>query len=365
MIDTGRDVRVALIGYGFAGKTFHAPLIRATPGLALTLVASRDAVKVHADLPGVEVVGDPLHAIADARTGLVVIATPNDSHAPLARAALAAGKHVVVDKPFTLTLADARALAALADERARLLSVFQNRRWDSDYLGVQQAIGQGLVGEVTHFESHIDRFRPEVRARWREQAGPGSGLWFDLGPHLVDQALHLFGLPERVLASFAAQRDGAESEDWAHVLLDYGTRRVILHASMLAAGGSARFTVHGSRGSLIKQRADRQETQLLAGLAPGAPGWGEDADAMLFYDGGASPQRLPTPAGDQRRYYAAVRDALRGSAANPVTPAQAVAVMAVLEAAIESAARGHTVTPSLTDAEFAAFPMPSRPPGTG
>jgi len=348
-------IAVALIGYGYAGKTFHAPLIAATPGLELTLVASGDAAKVGAGLPAVEVVGDPMRAIADARTELVVIATPNASHATLVRAALRAGKHVVVDKPFTLHLSEARELAALAAGSERLLSVFHNRRWDSDYLGVKQAIEQGTIGEVVHFESHFDRFRPEVRARWREQDLPGSGIWYDLGPHLVDQALQLFGVPERVIASLATQRERGQASDWAHVLLEYGERRVILHAGMLVAGGATRFTVHGVRGSLVKRNADRQEAQLLAGMRPGAPGWGEDDDDLQFYDGSAPARPLPVPAGDQRRYYAGIRDALLGVAANPVTPAQAVAVMAVLEAASESAQRGCAVSPPLTEAERGAL----------
>lgn len=347
-------LRVALIGYGFAGKTFHAPLIAATPGLSLSLVGSRDPAKVHADHPRIKVIDDPLAAVTDPRADLVVIATPNDSHAPLARAALAAGKHVVVDKPFTLDLAEARELSELAQRHRRLLSVFHNRRWDSDYLGVKQAIADGVLGEVAHFESHIDRFRPQVRERWREQAGPGSGVWWDLGPHLVDQALQLFGLPERVVASLAIQRRDGQSSDWAHVLLEYGARRVVLHASMLAAGGSARFVVHGERGSLVKPRADQQEAQLLAGVVPGSPGWGADGDDLIFHDGEGS-RRLTTPSGDQRRYYMGVRDAVLGHGDNPVPPAQAIAVMAVLEAAQRSADEGRAVGLSLDARERAEF----------
>lgn len=347
-------LRVALIGYGFAGKTFHAPLIAATPGLALSVVGSRDAAKVQADHPHARVIGDPFAAATDADVDLVVIATPNHSHAPLARVALRAGKHVVVDKPFTLNLDEARELVALAHRHARVLSVFQNRRWDSDYLGVKQAIDDGLLGEVAHFESHIDRFRPQVRERWREQAGPGTGVWWDLGPHLADQALQLFGLPDRVVASLAVQREGGIVADWAHVLLEYPRRRVVLHASMLAAGGSPRFLVHGRRGSLVKPRADRQEAQLLAGFVPGAPGWGEDDDALEWHDEHGE-RRLPTPAGDQRRYYMAVRDAIAGSGANPVPPAQALALMAVLEAAVESAEHGRAAVPALSADEREAF----------
>ncbi|WP_034157434.1 oxidoreductase [Sphingomonas sp. ERG5] len=348
------SVRVALIGYGFAGRTFHAPLIRATPGLDLALVASRDAAKVHADLPGMAVEADPLRAVTDPAIELVVIAAPNSRHAPLARAALAAGKHVVVDKPFTLDLAEARALIALAEQHDRLLSVFHNRRWDSDYLGVKQLIDSGALGEVVHFESHFDRFRPEVRGRWREQALPGSGVWFDLGPHLVDQALQLFGLPESIQANLAVQRPGGQIDDWAHIVLNHGGRRIVLHAGMVVAGGSMRFTVHGSKASVVKQRADGQERQLLDGVIPGAPGWGEDDDDLVLYQGD-DVRRLPTPAGDQRQYYRAIHRALRDGAANPVPPIQALAVMAVIEAATQAATEGRTTRLPLTDAELAAW----------
>jgi len=338
-------IRAGLIGYGYAGKTFHALLIAATPGLELACVASSDAPKVHADWPQVEVVADAQTLIARDDIDLVVIASPNDTHAPLARAALRAGKHAVVDKPFALDLDEARAVIAAAHENNRLLSVFHNRRWDSDFLGVKQAIADGLLGRVVHFESHIDRFRPEVRARWREGAGPGAGLWFDLGPHLIDQALQLFGLPARVQANFARQRTGALSDDWVHVVLDYaGGLRAILHASMLVAGGSPRFIVHGERGSLIKHDADRQEAQLKAGVMPGTDDWGIDPDAMLLHqDADAAPRRILAPRGDQRQYYVGIERAVRGLGPNPVTPDEALAVMNILETAQRSAREGRSL----------------------
>ena len=348
-------LNAVLIGYGFAGKTFHAPLLSATPGLNLYAIASSDAAKVHADFPAMQVIGDPQQAIAHPDIDLVVIASPNTTHAPLARQALEAGKHVVVDKPFTLDMQEARELIALAQEKRLLLSVFHNRRWDSDYLGVRQAIEQGLVGKVVQFESHIDRFRPQVRVRWREQNVPGSGLWFDLGPHLIDQALQLFGLPESVQGNIAALRDKAEVNDWAHVILNYPAHRVILHCSMLVAGGVSRFSVHGTKGSLIKARADRQESQLLAGVTPGSAGWGEDDDALVLYSGEEAPRQLPTPAGDQRQYYLQIARALSGQQQNPVPAQQALAVMAVLEAAVKAAESGQAQQPALNAEEKSAL----------
>jgi predicted dehydrogenase len=352
---TYNSVRVGLIGYGFSGKTFHAPLISAVRGLALSAIASSDPNKVHVDIPSVTIYEDPFSLATATDIDLVVIASPNASHAPLARAAIAAGKHVVIDKPFTLDLTEARDLIALSRSQSLLLSVFHNRRWDSDFLTIRQAIADGLVGRVSHFESHFDRFRPEVRDRWREDGGPGSGVWFDLGPHLIDQALQLFGLPDRVQANFAHQRAGSLVDDWAHVVLDYGERRALLHSGMMAAGGTSRFIVHGDAGSVVKRYADRQEQQLLSGIRPGEACWGADPDALLVYDRNGKERAVPATRGDQRMYYAGVVDALNGSVSNTVTPIQALAVMAVIEAAVNSVRTGVSVELPLTIEERASW----------
>src|SRR6185369_7217421 len=229
-------IRVAIIGYGYATKTFHAPLIASVPGLALRAVSSSDASKVLADWPQLAVEASPQALIAREDIDLVVVPTPNDTHHPLARAALLAGKHVVVDKPFTLTLAEAQDLCTVAKQCGRLLSVFHNRRWDGDFLTVRELVAAGTLGRLTHVESHFDRYRPTVRARWREQAGPGSGLWVDLGAHLLDQSVQLFGLPEAMTVDLMTQRDGAVTNDAFHALLRYADGlRVVLHATALAA----------------------------------------------------------------------------------------------------------------------------------
>ena len=352
MAGTKDTVAVGLIGYGYAARTFHAPMITATPGLELVAVASSRAADVHADHPGVDVV-DADGLIARGDVDLVVIASPNDTHRPLAEAALRAAHHVVVDKPFTLSLPDARAILATADRCRRIVSVFQNRRWDSDYLGIKQVIEDGLIGEVAHFESHIDRYRPNPRDRWRENPGPGAGLWFDLGPHLADQALQLFGLPEAVTADLASLRAGSRTDDWAHVILDYPQRRVVLHASMLAAGAYTRFVAHGTAGTVVKHGSDIQEDQLKTGVAPGAPGWGEDPDDMLLYDAAGRRHSLPTPAGDQLQYYREVTRAITGDGPNPTSPQQILAVMAVVDAARESARTGHRAELALSQDERA------------
>jgi predicted dehydrogenase len=328
-------IRVGLIGFGYAGRTFHAPLIGATEGIALAAVASSQPEAVRAALGDVAVVATPEALIARDDIDVIVVASPNNSHAPLAIAALEAGKHVVVEKPFALSLDEAREVVAAAERAGRLLSVFHNRRWDGDFLSVKAAIDRGDIGAVVHFESHFDRFRPAVRDRWRERDTPGGGIWYDLGPHLIDQALQLFGLPEAIEASLATLRPNGQAHDWAHAILHYPTRRVILHASMLVAGGSARFTVHGTAGSLVKPGADQQEAQLLAGIVPGAPGWGADADALVLHDGEGSRHVSPLP-GDQRGFYRGLVAAIRGEGPNPVPPVEALAVMALIEAGIRS-----------------------------
>lgn len=336
---TNRAVGTALVGYGFAGKTLHAPLIRSVPGLHLVAIVSNNEAKVKADLPDVPVVAAAEQVFADPAVELVVIATPNDSHFDLARRALAGRKHVVIDKPFTTTVAEAMELIACAERAGRLLSVFHSRRWDADFLTVRQVIATGELGDVMHFESHYDRYRPAVVPRWRERPGPGSGIWFDLGSHLADQALQLFGAPEAVYGDLAVQRRGAEAADYFHVLLRYGNRRVVLHGSNLFAESSRRFEVHGTKGSYIKTGMDPQEPAMRRGERPGGPGWGIDPnDGILtaWVNNTAQARRVETLPGDYREYYQAMGRAIREGAPNPVSPFEALAAMAVLEIACRS-----------------------------
>jgi predicted dehydrogenase len=350
-----KPIRVALVGFGYAGRVFHAPLISATPGLLLRVLGTRRSAS-EAGYPDSVAVADPFAAARHPDADLVVIATPNESHVPLAEAALRAGKHVVVDKPFTITLAEARALTTLAAAAGRVLSVFQNRRWDSDFLGVRSAVAGGMLGDVVEVRSEMSRYRPEVRDRWRERAGPGSGVWYDLGSHLVDQALLLFGPPAIVAADLRIQRRGGTAVDWFHVLLGYGRSRVILSSSMLAAAPAPRFLVRGTEASLTKLSWDPQEEQLLRGLRPGSPGWGVDPDPLTIHPGeGAEPREMAAPPGSYPTYYAALRDAIAGVGEPPVPAVQGCAVMSVIEAGARSAAEGRVVTPDFTPAERHAW----------
>ncbi|HID3223303.1 TPA: oxidoreductase [Enterobacter cloacae] len=334
------SIRVGLIGYGYASKTFHAPLIAGTPGMALAAMSSSDATKVHADWPTVPVVSEPKHLFNDPNIDLIVIPTPNDTHFPLAKAALEAGKHVVVDKPFTVTLSQARELDALAKSLGRLLSVFHNRRWDSDFITVKALLSEGTLGEITYFESHFDRFRPQVRNRWREQAGPGSGIWYDLAPHLLDQAVNLFGLPVSMTVDLAQLRPGAQTTDYFHAILSYPQRRIVLHGTMVAAAESARYIIHGTRGSYVKFGLDPQEDRLKNGERLPQEDWGYDMrDGVVTKVEGETlvEETLLTSPGNYPAYYAAVRDALNGTGENPVPASQAIQIMELIELGIESA----------------------------
>ncbi|MCW4455572.1 oxidoreductase [Flavobacterium sp. MXW15] len=340
-------LNLALVGYGFAGRTFHAPLIAQTPGLRLHGIVTGQQALAGADFPDARIVDDADRMLADADVDGVVIATPNRTHAALALAALAAGKHVLVDKPFTVTSAEARAVIEAARRAGRIASVFHNRRWDADFLTLQRLLAEGTLGRIGEFHSHFDRMRPQPRDRWRESGEPGAGLWFDLGPHLLDQALQLFGPPLAIQADLMAQRPGARSDDWFHAVLHYPAHRAFLHAGSLVADHRLRFAVHGSAGSYLKHGLDVQEAQLRDGRLPGSDGWGVDPLpgrlTTLDADGRMHQRDIANERGDYRCCYAALRDAMRGEAPPPVSAAQALAVMQLLEAGRRSADSGQRV----------------------
>ena len=342
-----QGVRVGLLGYGFAGATFHAPLIQATPGLTLAAVVSTRLAAGTLG-PGVAVLPSAEPLLADPTIDLVVVATPNATHAPLAQQALWAGKHVVVDKPFVVVSREGADLIALAAQRGRILSVFHNRRWDNDFLTVQACLRAGRLGEVMVYEAHYDRYRPRVRGRWREQPGPGSGLLYDLGAHLIDQALVLFGPPATVFAEVAAQRPGAQSDDYFHLLLGYGRRKVLLHGGSLVAAPGPRFLIHGTTGSFQKSGSDSQEAALQAGQRPGAPGWGTDTPEMyatvVSYEGETPvTTRVPTVPGAYPTYYAGIHAAIVHGQPPPVRAEEAVQVIQVIEAAQASSAQQRVI----------------------
>jgi scyllo-inositol 2-dehydrogenase (NADP+) len=338
-----KPIGVGVVGWGFASTTFHAPLIRATPGMKLVAVSSSRADELTQTSPSFAIEPTPGALFARNDIDLVVIPTPNDTHYPLAAQALAACKHVVVDKPFTLSVDEADDLIARAQQANRLLSVFHNRRWDGDFLGLQEVLNSGVLGRVTHFESHFDRYRPQVRQRWRESASLGSGLWYDLGPHLLDQTLQLFGPPQALWLDTQAQRDDAVADDWFHCVLRYPALRVVLHASALTASVAPRFVVHGTAGSYTKHGLDTQEDALKAGRIPGDAAWGSDPlPGALLLQMGEQLVHSPGPSvpGNYLRYYAGIRDALLHDHPLPVTAADARTVMQLIELGRQSQQSG-------------------------
>ncbi len=329
-------INVGLVGFGFAGKVFHAPVIGAVDGLRLTTIVRRSgAPDTHPT--GVEFVHS-VDALLDRAIDLVVIATPNESHHPIARQCLSAGRHVVIDKPFATTTAEAEGLIRLAHTQRRVLSVYHNRRYVGDFVTLQQLLARGALGRVAAFESHFDRFRPELRpGAWREQALPGSGVWFDLGPHLLDQALVLFGTPQAISADIRIERPGAQADDAFDVTLHYPAMRALLRASMLSAAPGPTFAVHGTGGSFVKFGADPQEDALRAGHTPDEPNWDtEDASMFGTLTTSAATTRIATTPSNFTHYYENVRDAILDQAPLAVTPQQALAVMRGLELAVAS-----------------------------
>ncbi|MER5978611.1 Gfo/Idh/MocA family oxidoreductase [Streptomyces sp. NPDC001857] len=345
-------LRVGLIGYGLAGSVFHAPLIAATEGLSLDTVVTSNPerqAQARAEFPDVRVTAAPDALLARAgELDLVVIASPNKTHVPLATAALEAGLPVVVDKPIAGTAAEARALAALAEERSLLLSVFQNRRWDGDFLTLRKLLDEGALGDVYRFESRFERWRPQPKGGWRESGDPAEigGLLYDLGSHVVDQALTLFGPAASVYAESDVRRPGAEADDDTFIALTHaGGVRSHFYVSATTAQLGPRFRVLGSNAGYVKYGLDPQEAALREGLRPGA-GWGEEPESLWGrigagespLTGGGSP--VPTLPGDYPAYYAEVARALIDGGPNPVTALEAAAALDVLEAARRSARDG-------------------------
>ena len=337
-----QPIDVGLIGFGFAGRTFHAPVIRAVGGLRLAAILQRKGNEAANAYPGVRVARTLEELLASDSIQLVVIATPNVSHFDLARQCLLAGRHVVIDKPFATNYAEAAELVALADKCGRLLSVYHSRRFDGDFKTVRNLVESEALGRIVLYESHYDRYRLQLRpGAWREQPGAGSGVFFDLGPHLIDQALALFGTPEAVSADIRIERDGAVVDDAFDVTLLYNRMRVFLRGTMLASKPAPHFLIHGTRGSYVKYGLDPQENALKRGELPGGPAWGKEPQeawgTLSQVDGDKITERaVPTEPGDYCAYYENVRDAILGTAELAVTPQAALSVMRVLELAKQS-----------------------------
>ncbi|MEO6966542.1 MAG: oxidoreductase [Acidobacteriaceae bacterium] len=344
-----RAIRAAVVGFGLGGKIFHAPFLKAIEGFELAAILERhgeDAAKAY---PGVAIARSMEDLLAQPELALVVITTPPSTHFELARQCLEAGKHVVIDKPFVASSEQARQLIELARSRTLVLSAYQNRRWDGDFLTLQKLIEDSELGRVVSLESRFERFHPGLRPKkWQETNLPGNGLLHDLGAHLVDQALVLFGTPEAVTADLRYDRDRTAVNDGFAVHLHYPRLRVSLYGSLLAAAAGPRFVAHGTSGSYVKYGLDPQEPALKAGAILGGPHWGEEPEQAwgkltTVHEGVAVKRPVPTLPGDYRRYYENVRDAILGRAPLAVPGEQGWRCIRLLEMAIESSVRQKSI----------------------
>lgn len=342
-------IHVGLIGFGLAGRTFHAPFIQHVPALKLHKIRANRPESVSAAqtlYPKAGVVASEEDIFADDKIDLVVIATANSTHFPLAKAALKAGKHVLVDKPFTITSAEAEELIALAQQQNKLLSVYQNRRWDADFRTIQTLVQQQALGELVSYEAHFDRYRPLLKPdTWKEEDLPGAGILYDLGSHLIDQALCLFGKPDAVYGQVQVQRQGSQVPDFFTATLYYPQLAATLTAGMLVRENGPRYVLHGQKGSFVKYGLDVQEEALRAGELPSAANWGQEPEQQwgtlhtewqeLVYRG-----KIQSIPGDYGGLYQNLAQAINGKSALYVTAQQARDTIRVIELVMQSSEEG-------------------------
>lgn len=350
------EIGVAVIGFGLAGRVFHAPFVNAVPGLKLEAIVQRKGDEAAKAYPNARILRSFEDALSDAAVQLIVIGTPNETHFALAKQALQAGKHVVIDKPFAATSAQAKELWELAWKQGVVLAPFHNRRWDGDFLTVEKLLDKKAVGRLVTYESHFDRFRPLPRENtWKESGNDANGMLFDLGPHLVDQALGLFGAPQAITASVRKDRDQTDIEDAFDITLHYPRLLAHCRATMLACDNAPRFLLHGTLGSFKKHGLDPQEPALVAGAKVPRMGEGEwlgepesEWGTLTVAPNPADPgtltrTKIKTEFGDYRLYYANVRDAINKTAELIVKPEDAYRVIRLLEMARESSTEGRTL----------------------
>ena len=335
-------IKTALLSYGMSGKVFHAPFIVTHPGFQLAGAWERSSKKIQEDNPEVTSYPTLEAVLADQTIDLVIVNTPNDTHFDYAKKALLAGKNIVVEKAFTTTSQEGKELKALAEKQGKMISVYQNRRYDSDLRTVQQVIADNLLGGIVEAEFHYDRFKPFVGPKaHKETPAPGAGLLMDLGPHLVDEALVIFGMPQSIFADIRITRPLSKVDDNFSLLLYYPTFRVILKASSSVREAIPANLVHGLKGSFIKPRADVQEADLIAGKKPGGAKWGiepESGQGLLHTekDGNVIREYIPSAAGNYGDYYEGIYQALANGKQVPVTADEGICTIQVIEAAILS-----------------------------
>lgn len=335
-------IKTALLSYGMSGEIFHAPLLSVDPNFSLATVLQRSSDKAKSRYPDIRIVRHVDDIMKDDTIELVVINTPNESHFAYATQALEAGKHIVVEKPFTVTIQEADQLINLANKRKRILTVFQNRRWDGDFMTVKKVLDNKWVGKVAEFELHYDRYRNYIEANtWKEEEGPGTGILYNLGSHMLDQVIMLFGMPNEVDARVGIQRPSGKVEDFYDIRMHYDSFHTIVKSSYLVREATPRYMLHGTAGSFIKYGIDPQEQALKDGRTPGSPGWGSEGKEFwgklnttigdLHYEG-----LVETLAGNYSEFYKNVYGAIRNNAMLAVKPEQSRDVIKLIEACYES-----------------------------
>lgn len=346
----GKIIKAGVCSYGMSGQVFHAPFLHVNPGFEFAAVVERSKHLAQQRYPNVKVYTSVEDMLADKSLDLIIVNTPNATHFDYAKAALDAGKNVIVEKPFTVHSEQGKELVALAKQKGLLLSVYHNRRYDSDYKMVRHVVQSGLLGDILEVEIHYDRFKDELSyKKHKEVAQAGTGALYDLGSHLIDQALTIFGMPEAVWADIRNIRSTSVVDDYFELVLYYNTLRVRLKCNYLVREALPAYVLHGRKGSFIKSKSDIQEALLLKGLLPDAPDWGAEAPAEwgLLHteiDGEIVKKFLPGSNGNYMDYFQGIYEALVNGAPNPVQPEDAINVIRVIETAFESSKERKVVT---------------------
>ena len=342
-------IKTGIASYGMSGLVFHAPLLHVNPGFEMMKIVERSYKGSKERYPNVSIVRSFEELLRDKHLELIVINTPDDTHYDYCKMALKAGKHVVVEKPFTMKVAEATELVDISKKQGKLLSVFQNRRWDGDFLTVKKVVQEKLIGRLVSFESHFDRYRNFIQPNtWKEEPNTGAEIVYNLGTHMIDQAYDLFGMPNRVSADIGIQRSGGKVDDYYNLVLRYDNIHASLKSSYMVREQGPRYMVHGTEGSFLKWGLDPQEADLKSGKFPDEPNWGVEPKKLwgklntelngLHFTG-----QLETIAGNYLSYYNNIYDTIRNGADLIVKPEQSLDIMCIVEAAIESNRTGNTV----------------------
>ena len=335
-------MKTGVVGYGVSAQFMHLPFIVTNPKFELCSILQRNGNSASEKYPSVSIVRSMQELLSDNSLELIVITTPNDTHFEYTAESLSAGKHVVLEKPFTITSAEAEKLIGIAKENKKILSVYQNRRYVSDYLTIRQLLKEKKLGQIVEFEAHYDRYRPEQRPNaWREKDEPGSGILYDLGAHLIDQAFCLFGLPGYITADVRTQRPDARTTDYFDLWLDYGFTKVILKAGMLVREPGPRYIIHGMNGSFIKYGEDPQEALLRKGELPIGKDWGREPEniyGLLHTElaGKIIKEKYPSLPGNYGGFYDDLYNTIRFGKTLKVKPEQSYNVIRAIELSLQS-----------------------------